>query len=118
MMTTTIKASYEHGVLKPVKPLDLKDGTEVEIVVISQKQSPADGSDSIAGSPDDKKTTVSKYKGKTPSQIIAAIADLSNEEGPDDGFSGSDHDKSSLRPGEVTALDLVDTSGWLRSCQI
>jgi len=79
--------------------------------VISQKASPADGSDSIAGSPTIRKLPFRNIKVKTPSQIIAAIADLSNEEGPDDGFSGSDHDKVLYGRGG-TALDLRGYQRW------
>jgi predicted DNA-binding antitoxin AbrB/MazE fold protein len=32
-MTTTIKATYRRGVLKPTKPLRLAEGTEVELTI-------------------------------------------------------------------------------------
>ena len=34
-MTTTIKAIYEDGVLKPKSPLQLEEHTEVEVLVIA-----------------------------------------------------------------------------------
>lgn len=34
-MTTTIKAVYQNGVFKPKEPLDLKDQTEVEVLIPS-----------------------------------------------------------------------------------
>lgn len=32
-MTTAVKAIYEHGVFRPVKPVRLKEATEVEVLV-------------------------------------------------------------------------------------
>ena len=39
---STISAIYDHGVFKPVLPVDLPDGTHVEVVL------PADGEDPVA----------------------------------------------------------------------
>jgi predicted DNA-binding antitoxin AbrB/MazE fold protein len=33
MMTTAVKAIYEHGVFRPVAPVRLKEATEVEVLV-------------------------------------------------------------------------------------
>jgi len=33
-MTMHIEAVYEHGVLRPVKPLDLAEGTRVELTLV------------------------------------------------------------------------------------
>ena len=35
-MTTAVKAVYENGVFKPKEPLDLKDQTEVEVLIPSR----------------------------------------------------------------------------------
>lgn len=32
-MTTAVKAIYEHGVFRPVRPVHLKESTEVEVLV-------------------------------------------------------------------------------------
>jgi predicted DNA-binding antitoxin AbrB/MazE fold protein len=34
-MTTAVKAVYQNGVFKPKEPLDLKDQTEVEVLIPS-----------------------------------------------------------------------------------
>lgn len=34
-MTTTVKAIYEDGVLKPKSPLELEEHTEVEVLVMA-----------------------------------------------------------------------------------
>ena len=44
-MTTTIKATYINGVLKPKEPLALAEGTEVELTVTA----PAPDDDPLAG---------------------------------------------------------------------
>lgn len=33
-MSTSIEAVYEHGVLRPLKPLSLREGTKVSILVL------------------------------------------------------------------------------------
>jgi predicted DNA-binding antitoxin AbrB/MazE fold protein len=36
LMTTAVKAVYQNGVFKPKEPLDLKDQTEVEVLIPSR----------------------------------------------------------------------------------
>ena len=69
----TIQATYEHGVLKPKAPLELKEGETVEIVALRvvPTDAPVNG-DSVA-------------------DALLEIAALPVE-GSDDGFSGTDHD--------------------------
>ena len=70
-MTTTVEAIYEQGVLRLIQPLSLAEGTRVDIIVIT-RESPAEG--------------------RTPADILAAIAALPMEVGGE-VFSGRDHDK-------------------------
>ena len=69
-MTTHVKAIYENGVFRPTEPVRLAEGTAVE-VLISQAET---------ASP--RPSTVDQLRD---------IARLPSE-GPDDGFSGADHD--------------------------
>jgi len=69
-MTTTVEAIYEQGVLRLIQSLSLAEGTRVDIIVITQE--PAEG--------------------RTPADILAAIAALPMEVGGEE-FSGRDHDK-------------------------
>jgi predicted DNA-binding antitoxin AbrB/MazE fold protein len=70
-MPITVEAIYEQGVLKLIQPLSLAEGTRVEIVVITPGP--------IA-------------EGRTPADILAAIAALPMEVAGEE-FSGRDHDK-------------------------
>ena len=72
-MSITCKAVYQQGVLRPAQPLDLQEGTEVEIVVTpKQPHEP--------------------LVGKERYDWIMKTAALPRE-GKDDDFSGEDHDK-------------------------
>jgi predicted DNA-binding antitoxin AbrB/MazE fold protein len=72
-MTKTIHAVYQGGVFKPSEPVSIADGTSVELTVR------ADAAPAAASA--------------------AAVRDFVEEiaalplEGPQDGFSGADHDK-------------------------
>lgn len=69
-MTTTFEAVYERGVLRPLKPVELPEGTKVEVTV-------------RPGSP-------------SPKSIAAALAEIAAKApaGPDDSVCASrDHDK-------------------------
>lgn len=70
IMSQTISAVYQKGVLILDKPLAVSEGSKVEIVVIAKEQ---------------------KQK-RTPAQILAELAALPIE-GKTDKFSGRDHDK-------------------------
>jgi predicted DNA-binding antitoxin AbrB/MazE fold protein len=69
-MTTEIEAIYESGVIRPMKPLELPEGTRVDVIVITHEQRAVSG-----GAAD----------------ILAEIAALPLE-GPPDPFSGREHD--------------------------
>ena len=79
-MSQTIQAIFDSGVFRPLEPVELAEGTQVE-VQIPQAPVPAELS---------------------PEEVArqhAAIAEFLDrmealpDEGPDDGFSGRDHDK-------------------------
>jgi predicted DNA-binding antitoxin AbrB/MazE fold protein len=72
-MTRKIQAVYEGGVFKPREPVPLEDGAAVELTVRCDPPFvPADAA--------------------TVLRFIEEMAALPLE-GPDDGFSGADHDK-------------------------
>lgn len=70
-MTTAVAAIYEQGVLRPLQPVELIEGTLVQVILLPRKVL----SDSVS-----------------PSQLLAEIAALP-EEGLPDAFSGRDHDQ-------------------------
>ena len=69
-MTTLVEAIYEHGVLRLMQPIDLAEGTRVEVIVAAK--------DSAAGQ-------------ATPADILASIAALPLAADGEE-FSGRDHD--------------------------
>jgi len=65
-MATKVNAIYTNGVFRPATPVPVADGTEVELIV--------------------------KLGDRTPlADLLGEIARLPAE-GPQDGFSGADHD--------------------------
>jgi predicted DNA-binding antitoxin AbrB/MazE fold protein len=75
-MNAPFPAIYENGVFKPLHPVDLKEHEVVRLAVVSQEPTAA----STAGQP----------------SALAAMLDETAAlppEGPDDGFSGRDHDR-------------------------
>jgi predicted DNA-binding antitoxin AbrB/MazE fold protein len=70
-MTTTVEAIYEQGVLRLIQPLSLAEGTRVDIIVMTREPT---------------------AEGRTPADILAAIAALPLKVGSEE-FSGQDHDK-------------------------
>jgi predicted DNA-binding antitoxin AbrB/MazE fold protein len=76
-MTTTVEAIYEQGILRLLRPIDLADGTRVEVVVTPCDLAPED-------QPPRRK--------RTPAKVAAEIAALSMQSSPE-GFSGEDHDR-------------------------
>jgi hypothetical protein len=70
-MTTKVNAVYSQGQLRLASPMDLLDGTSVEVVVISPGPAPS---------------------AEDACDILRRIASLPIEPGSD-GFSGSDHDR-------------------------
>lgn len=69
-MMRQIEAIYEHGVLRPVNPIDLSEGERVRVILLTRSGASSD---------------------TTPAEILAEIAALP-EEGSSDQFSGRDHD--------------------------
>ena len=57
-MTTTVEAIYEQGVLRLIQPLSLAEGTRVDIIVMTRE---------------------STAEGRTPADILAAIAAMPME---------------------------------------
>ncbi len=80
-MSTTIKAVYEQGVLRLSRPIDLADGTRVDVIVIASHPALTPV---IPDEPGPRK--------KTPAEIMSEIAAMPMESSPD-GFSGEDHDQ-------------------------
>jgi len=70
-MTKTLTAVYENGVLRPSEPLPLGEGERVEVTVTT-------GEDAARHA-----------------ELVKALAEIAAlpTEGPDDGFSGADHDR-------------------------
>lgn len=68
MPPVEMEAIVEHGLLRPVEPLSIPEGTRVSLTVRTP-QAPRSLAEQL--------------------RRIAALPD----EGPDDGFSGEDHDK-------------------------
>jgi len=75
---STIEAVYEQGVLRPDRPIDLAEGSRVEIIVL-----PAESRELV-----DK----TQFDPRRAAKRIAEIAALPLESSPD-GFSGEDHDQ-------------------------
>ena len=69
-MTKKIEAVYERGLIRPLQPLDLPDGSRLDVIVITHEEP----------------RTTSKA-----AEIIADIAALPLE-GSTDEFSGREHD--------------------------
>jgi predicted DNA-binding antitoxin AbrB/MazE fold protein len=69
-MTKEIEAVYEHGLIRPLQPLDLPEGARLDVIVITHDQHKANGN---------------------AAEILAEIAALPLE-GSNDAFSGSEHD--------------------------
>ncbi len=72
MSILPIEAVYQDGVLRPSRPIDLAEGTRVEIIVIPRMSSPGP-------------------ERPTPAEVAARIAAMPLQSSPE-GFSGEDHD--------------------------
>ncbi|XGB38876.1 MAG: antitoxin family protein [Cyanobacteria bacterium LVE1205-1] len=70
-MSLTIEAIYEAGVLKPIQPIELADGTHVSLIITD---------------------TLENNSEQSPAEMLAAIASLPLE-GAEQGFSNQDHDQ-------------------------
>ena len=69
-MTKEIEAVYEHGMIRPLQPLELPEGARLDLIVITHEQPKANGN---------------------TAEIIAEIASLPLESSSD-AFSGREHD--------------------------
>ena len=69
-MTSTVQAVYEQGVFRPLTPLALPEGQQVEVIIVSGPR---------AG-------------GQTAASLLAEIAALPVE-GSGDPFTSRDHDR-------------------------
>ena len=79
-MNHKIPAIFDAGVFRPLEPVDLADGTQVQVQVSTAEPL-------VELSPEEltrRQATIVEFLAK-----MEAIPD----EGPDDGFSGRDHDK-------------------------
>lgn len=83
-MDQTFSAVFEDGVLRPLQQVDLAEGARVEVQVRPLNTSVGNGSEL---SPE--------QLAKQRAAIATMLAELAAlpDEGPDDGFSGRDHDK-------------------------
>ena len=72
-MTRTIRAVYQGGVFRPSEPVAIEEGSQVELTVRAEG-------------------TAARLSRQPWNEFLAEIASLPAE-GPDDGFSGADHDK-------------------------
>jgi len=70
MVTKEIEAIYEHGIIRPMKPLELPEGSRLDVIVITHEKPRVDGS---------------------AARILSEIAALPLE-GASDAFSGREHD--------------------------
>jgi predicted DNA-binding antitoxin AbrB/MazE fold protein len=75
-MSTTVEAIYENGVLRLSRPIDLAEGTPVEVIIIPRSRQPQPQSGK-----------------RTPAEILAEIAAMAVESTDTGGVSGRDHDK-------------------------
>ena len=76
-MTQHIDAIYEHGILKPLEPLNLTENQRVRVSVSTEVALDAD--------------IVARQR--QAMEELDAIMDTLPDNSPDDGFSAADHDK-------------------------
>jgi len=69
-MTKEIEAVYEHGMIRPLQPLELPEGARLDVIVITHEEVKTNGN---------------------AAEILAEIAALPLE-GANDSFAGRDHD--------------------------
>lgn len=69
-MTKEIEAVYEHGLIRPLQPLDLPEGSRLDVIVITHEEP------------------------RATSKAVEMIADIAALplEGSTDAFSGCEHD--------------------------
>jgi predicted DNA-binding antitoxin AbrB/MazE fold protein len=69
-MTKEIEAVYEQGMIRPLQPLDLPEGSRLDVIVITHEQTKTNGN---------------------AAEVLAEIAALPLE-GSSDAFPGREHD--------------------------
>ena len=69
-MTKEIEAVYEHGMIRPLEPLQLPEGARLDVIVITHEQPEKNGN---------------------AAEILSEIAALPLEGSPD-AFTGREHD--------------------------
>ena len=69
-MTKEFQAVYEHGMIRPLQPLELPEGVRLDVIVITHEEVETNGN---------------------AAEILAEIAALPLE-GANDAFAGRDHD--------------------------
>ena len=69
-MTKEIEAVYEHGMIRPLEPLELPEGARLDVIVITHEQPKTNGN---------------------AAEVLAEIAALPLE-GSTDAFTGREHD--------------------------
>jgi len=69
-MTKEIEAVYEHGIIRPLAPLELPEGARLDVIVITHEQLETNGN---------------------AAEVLAEIAALPLE-GSTDDFTGREHD--------------------------
>lgn len=90
----TIEAVYERGVLRPLAPLALPEGTRVS-VSFTERNGELEGAAGVAEAAEPRGTPVNgggAERQKAIAEFLAEIAALPTE-GKGDPFSGEDHDK-------------------------
>jgi predicted DNA-binding antitoxin AbrB/MazE fold protein len=81
-MSHTIAAIFDSGVFRPLEPVDIQEGTQVQVHVPARDQ--------VAGAELSPQELARQQA--AIDQMLSEIESLPIEE-PDDGFSGRDHDK-------------------------
>jgi len=82
-MSRVIPAIFDAGVFRPLEPVDLAEGTQVHVQVPTTSNTKSIGE----LSPEQLARQQKAIK-----ELLEEIATLPDE-GPDDGFSGRDHDR-------------------------
>ena len=90
-MTTTVKAIFEGGLLRPLTPLELREGEEVDMTVRSRQEAAAPDPEYIE-------------------QLLAEFAAAYEPTGQGETAS-VDHDENFVQR-EGGAMTFVDTGGW------
>jgi predicted DNA-binding antitoxin AbrB/MazE fold protein len=93
-MSQFIQAIYEHGVFRPLEPVDLAERKQVSLVVTetgTTADKPQIANDDAAI--ERQREALAPLRTKMDA-LTAALEEAENLpiEGPDDGFSGADHD--------------------------